>query len=436
MARIQEVRSMDLPSDIGAAATSRSYVLAIVTLIWIVNLFDRNIFNAVLSDIKTEFELSDTALALMSGFGFTALYFLANFPLSNLADRFGRVPVIAIGLTCWSLMTIASGFVVSVPQLVLARSAVGVAEASSGGASQALLSDYFPPHKRGAAMAFLTLSTYIGIMLSFMVGSYIAQRFGWRASFIIAGIPGLFLALIFKMTIKDQMSPAPKGEQSITHAFSPIQSVRFLASQRSYVLILLALIAVQLCNAIQQVWSVPALIRIYGLNQNQAGQTFGPVIGLAGIVGSVAGIFLINTIAKKDMRWLVWSAAISFILSIPAELLFMASSRLAPALVGLGLTALLSSFAIAPAVTAIQQITKPRVRAFASAMGIALPNFLGLSLGPLAIGSLSDAMLSRQGHNTLRYALSPTLVFMAVAAVLFYFAAKTLRADASRVGEI
>ncbi len=183
----------------------RTYVLVMITLVYVINYLDRNILNQLLPSIKSEFHLSDADLGFLSGTVFAILYATLGVPLAWLADRANRRNLIAFSMMLFAAMTAVSAYAASFLQLVAARVGTGVGEAGTSPSANSIISDLYEPKERAGALSFYATGLNIGLLLAFFGGGWIEQHFGWRKAFLAAGIPGLAIALLFIFTV-----PEPK----------------------------------------------------------------------------------------------------------------------------------------------------------------------------------------------------------------------------------
>ncbi|HAN26929.1 MAG TPA: MFS transporter, partial [Haliea salexigens] len=176
-----------------------------LTMVYAFNFIDRQILVILQEPIKADMGLSDTQLGLLSGFSFALIYVTAGIPIAYWADRGNRRNIVSLSLAVWSGMTALSGFVQNYAQLLAARIGVGLGEAGGSPPSHSMISDYFPPEQRGRALSFYSMGIYVGILLGFMFGGMIAEAFGWRAAFLIVGIPGVLFAIVLRLTVQEPL---------------------------------------------------------------------------------------------------------------------------------------------------------------------------------------------------------------------------------------
>ena len=191
--------------------SSSRYTLAVLMSIFAINHLDRHILSITLNQIGAEFSLSDTQLGLLSGLLFAVVYVLFGFPVAKLATKGNRRNIIATATAIWSVLTIAMAGAQNFFQLALARLGVGIGEAGAVAPAHSMISDLYPEDKRTSAMATFVTGANIGVLLAFLIGGIGGQALGWRWAFVIAGIPGLFLALILRFTVAE---PAREKEPS------------------------------------------------------------------------------------------------------------------------------------------------------------------------------------------------------------------------------
>ncbi len=298
-----------VPADTAAGPSIRRYyVLALLTVIYALNFLDRTIFNVLIEPIKKEFSLSDTTMGLLAGFGFVLFYSLLGIPIARLADRFNRRNIVAIALAFWSAMTVFCGMAQSVTTLALARIGVGIGESAGTPASQSIVADLFNKNERPRALGVYAIGTYLGVFLGYFIGGYINQYYGWRTAFFVAGLPGLALAAVLWLTI----SEPKRGAMAETFTPEPIgPTLGFLASQRTFVILLAGFCLTTYTNYATSAWIPPFLARVHHLSSAEIGTYAGTFKGLCGIAGTLLGGFVVAQISRRDDRWKLWAPAMT-----------------------------------------------------------------------------------------------------------------------------
>ena len=286
----------------------RYYVLGLLTIIYALNFLDRTIFNVLIEPIKKEFALSDTAMGLLAGFGFVLFYSLLGIPIARIADRINRRNIVAIAFAFWSAMTLLCGMAQSVTTLALARIGVGIGESAGTPASQSLVADLFDKNDRPRALGIYAIGTYLGVFLGYFIGGWVNQHYGWRMAFFCAGLPGLALAAVLWLTV----SEPKRGAMAETFAPEPIgPTLGFLASQQSFVIVLIGFCLTTYTNYATAAWIPPFLARVHHLSSAEIGTYAGTFKGLFGMAGTLVGGLVVARISRRDDRWKLWAPAIT-----------------------------------------------------------------------------------------------------------------------------
>jgi len=232
----------------------RYYVLGLLTVVYALNFLDRTIFNVLIEPIKKEFTLSDTTMGLLAGFGFVLFYSLLGIPIARVADRLNRRNIVALAFAFWSAMTFLCGMAQSVATLALARIGVGIGESAGTPASQSMVADLFDKNERPRALGVYAIGTYLGVFLGYFIGGYVNQHYGWRMAFFTAGLPGIALAAVLWLTVSE---PA-RGAMAETFTPEPIgPTLGFLASQRTFVIVLIGFCLTTYTNYATAAWIPP-----------------------------------------------------------------------------------------------------------------------------------------------------------------------------------
>lgn len=413
----------------------KGYVLLILTGVYTFNFIDRQILVILQESIKSELGLSDTQLGLLTGLSFALFYVTLGIPIARLADKSNRRNIIAASLGVWSLMTALSGFAQNFIQLLLARIGVGVGEAGGSPPAHSMISDYFPPEKRATALSIYSLGIYFGILLGYLGGGWLDEYFGWRIALMVLGLPGLLYALLLLFTVKEP----PKGysdnkikEEVPDESFWYVLKV--LMSKKTFVFLAFACGIHTFANYGVGNFYAPFLARVHEMPIGQIGTWLGLTTGIGGMLGTFFGGYMGDFLSKKDVRWYLWLPVIAELLNfLPAYGAFFISDT-TWALVCYGITAFLTAVYMGPCLAVTHNLVDAHKRALASAILFLVLNLIGLGLGPLAIGALSDYLAPTYGAESLRYAFCFTFFTGAVAMVLYYLAAKHYPNEIGKLG--
>lgn len=415
-----------------AATAWRYYVLGLLTLAYAFAHIDRSIVSVLLPAIKREFLVGDAALAFLSGLAFAILFILLGIPIAVLADRGNRRGIIAVSVALWSALTAACGLAGSFAQLVLMRIGVGIGEAGLTPATHSILSDLFPPRRRAFAMGVYSVGVYLGLLLGLSLGGYFAQHFGWRKTFFFAGLPGLIVAALIRFTIAEPKRGHPDDTLSGVQDFPAIGTVlHYLWDRRALRYSFLGISICAMSTQTLAVWLPSFLTRSHHLSIAHAGLMMGLAAGVGGAIGTLAGGRLSDLFGARDERWRLWIVTVAMVLAPICSfvILFVQSTAILAATLTLG--AALSAVHLAPTAAVVQNLTPLRMRARASAIALFIVNLLGLGLGPLIVGSLSDHLRPYLGAESLRYALTPVILFALISAGVYFIAGSALGAPAN-----
>jgi len=399
---------------------SRWYTLWVLTLVFGVAAFstlDRTIVSILVERIKAEFALSDTELGLLMGPSFALVHAALVLPIARLADVSVRRNIVAICLFVWSLFTAGAYVAQSFVQLFLMRMGVGVGEAGGVPPSYSMLSDYLPPAHRARGLAVVPMGATLGLGLGMMVGGYVAEAYDWRTAFIVAGVPGMLLAALFRLTVREPARGASEPDKRSLERPPVLETARYLLASRTYRLILIAKIVLLFSSLGRSLWEPGFIIRIYEMGEARAATWYFLTSPLPSAFGVFLGGWLADRLGRRDRRWYLWVPALGEVIAIPfliAFLLWPESHRVAGvpfAFVLSFIGSIAGSFFIAPFTAVVQGIARLRMRAFAIALMTLITTLVGMGAGPVLVGMLSDAMTSRFGEESIRYSLLfPTAV--------------------------
>lgn len=410
------------------------YVLCVLTLVAALNYFDRSILTLVLPAIKADMQLSDTVLGLVTGFAFAIFNATLGVPIARASDRWNRRNIVAAGLAFWSLMTTLTGFVANVWQLAAARFLMGAGEAAGHAPSNSMISDYFSKASRPMAVAVWATGASLGALLFSPIAGWLADAYGWRMVFIVAGAPGIALALLMVLTVKEPVRGASESAESAAAARdvgSLKESVRFLLGSRAYVFMILggALVSASLAAA---QWHATFLVRVHDLTLTEVGFIIGPVRGIVGVASVLLGGFLADRFGRIDERWRLWTPAVGCLLAGPSEILFLFAPTLPLALFGMALGSLFGAMSMGPVFAACMSVARIRMRAVAVSMALLMVGLIGHITGPLAVGYANDVLQASYGDFAIRYSLIFAAAVVTLGGASLWLAGRHLVADTKR----
>jgi MFS family permease len=418
------------------ATAYRSYVLGILVVVYTFNFIDRQILGILAVPIKTELGLSDGALGMLGGLAFALFYTFLGIPIARLADRVGRVGVIAVAVGLWSFATAICGAAHSFAQLFCARLTVGVGEAGGVAPAYSLICDYFPSRQRARALAVYSFGIPIGSALGIVLGGFITHWMNWRMAFVIVGSVGFWTAPLLKLTVRE---PSRGGVErasdvaGVKQAAQPSLSavLKTLGSKPSFWGLALGGGTCSMMGYGLFFWMPSFLVRSFGLSVLQASLAYGGLVLVAGTAGIWAGGAFADRLGVRRRSAYALVPAVAFLCTVPFYAAGVLSVNLALCLVLLGIPTALALAWLGPVLAAIQHLVPPGQRATASAVFLFVNNLLGLGVGTMLIGAISDVLHVRGGIGveSLRYAILAGLGCYLAAAGLFMWSAAFLERD-------
>jgi predicted MFS family arabinose efflux permease len=405
----------DAPSDPAQVVRPNrrpTFVLAMLLVVYTFNFIDRQILGILAGPIKADLHLSDTQLGALGGFAFALLYSTMGLPLAWLADRRGRTPVIAASLAIWSGFTALCGLVSGFWARFACRLGVGGGEAGGVAPSYALISDTFPPNQRARALAVYSLGIPLGAAAGILLGGYVAAAVNWRAAFLAVGLAGLVFTPLFAWLVRDPKPANPKAAPAMREVLV------LLAGKRSFWLLAFGAGSCSMMGYGLAFWLPSLMRRSFGLDLVETSQFFGLLLLIGGTVGVMAGGIFADWLGGRSRSAYAWLPAVSFLLGVP---LFVAGLFSGSAQVTFWLFLLPQALVylwLGPVLTAVQHLVPAPMRATASASFLLINNLIGVGLGSLTIGKLSDLLTPTYGEDALRHAILLGLGFYLLAAGL------------------
>jgi len=383
----------------------KRFALVMLTIVYAFNFIDRQILVILQEPIKADMGLSDTQLGLLSGFTFALVYVVAGIPIAYWADRGNRRNIVALSLTVWSGMTAISGFAQSYGQLLLARIGVGLGEAGGSPPAHSMISDYYPPEKRGRALSFYSMGVYIGILVGFMLGGIIADAFGWRMAFVVVGLPGVVFAIILRLTVKEPLRGRWDNASTTQPTPTLAETLQILRRTPAFWYIAVGAGLMSYVGYGNGNFFPSYLVRNHDMSLAQVGMTLALVSGISGMAGTFLGGFLGDKYGAGDVRWYLWIPAIGGLIAFPPSLFVLLTDNTAIALGVQGAATVLATLYLGPCIAMSHMLVPSSMRALASAILFFVLNMIGLGLGPFVTGLMSDYLQPTYGDNSLRYSM-------------------------------
>ncbi len=408
------------------ADNSPRLVLWLLLIVYIFNFIDRQIVNILAEPIARDLDLSDTQIGLMTGIAFALLYTLLGLPIARYSDRptTNRITLISVSLAVWSAMTALCGVAQNFYQLLLARVGVGVGEAGCTPAAHSLIADIVPREKRASALAFYALGIPIGTLLGMLIGGQLADRLGWREAFMVVGLPGIVLAIILMLVLRDPRRGAAmiaaREAAAPPRVLTNREALAAILGSRAFVLLLTAGTAAAFLSYGKTTWTTIFFQRTHGMSPGEVGFWFGLWGGVAGIAGTFLGGWLADRYGATNRRHVLTAPAIGMALAAPIAFAayFATDWRIALAL--LMLPTLLNSLYYGPCYSSVQGLVRIEARAMATAILLFCQNLIGLGLGPLFFGMLSDGIRPMVGEDSVRWVLYGAAWFGLIPAYFFW----------------
>lgn len=365
---------------------SQWWFIVLMGLIYTANFADRTIVSVLGEAIRRDLGLTDLQLGLMGGLSFALLYTVMGIPIARIADRRNRIALIAAATGVWSLMTALCGAAGSFAQLLAFRAGVGIGEAGLTPPLVSLLSDKFGPDRRATAYSLITLGAPIGGAVAAIAGGYLAQTYGWRLAFVAVGAPGFVLALLVLLTLRE---PRRQGSGKASHDFGAV--LRHLGRSPAFLYLTAGSALVAMVGYALSLFLVPLLVRRYGLDLKVAGGVFAITYSLATAIGMVSGGLLADRLGRHGAGWFGKAPAIALCLALPLILAAVLQADWRGLMVLL-FFASMCLYAFLPAImTVTQRLVPPDMRASAAALHAFGQTVIGLGLGSVVVGALSDA---------------------------------------------
>lgn len=421
-----------IPTNPATLEPSARYVWYVLVLLGVVNIFnymDRMALSVLLPYIKSDLNLSDGELGLLVGLAFSLFYALFGVPIAMWADRGVRRNIIALALATWSLMTGLGGFAQNFLQLFATRIGVGVGEAGCLPPSQSIICDYVPLQRRAGAFAMNGFGGIVGLMLGMVLAAWLGKVLGWRWTFVVLGVPGLLLAIIVRLTLREPVRGRNDAVNPQQMNLALGDGLRFLWRCKTYKYLILFLVANGFVQFGMNQWWASFYSRVLDLDAATVGMSLGTALGIGSGIGILLGGVLANKSMRINERYPLILSGIPALLAMPTALASLFVPSFFDCMLLVGLTGLLWGVPAGPVVAALYSVTTPAMRATAGAMTTVFTSTIGLGLGPLCVGLLSDELAPVFGNESLRYALLLPVALHPLLTLAAWAAARELPRD-------
>jgi len=420
------------PQPIGWRSHGLLFVLA---MMYADNFVGRQIIAVMIEPLKQEFGASDTAMGLVSGLAFAAVYVLLGLPAGRLADRLSRTRLLAITCSLWALATVACGLSTSFAMLVIARMAVAVFESPSTSTSMSIIADIYPPHRRSFAISCYTAAPTFSTIVALSAGAWVVDQYGWRSAFFAVALPSLLISAVFAFVMRDPVRgrfdlPLSHASQAAPPIQSLLGSARALMAQPAYRCLVLACGITTFSAYAFAMWNASFLVRSHDLPLHYAGPLAGLVGGTFAGLGALFSGWLTDRLVIRSQQWqigiplighVLGNCALIIYLLWPRDILLHAGAVPVPsAMLWCALGSFFSVWWVGPCFSLLTQLVPAHRRATAVALQTIISTLCGVGIGPLATGLLSDVLMPLLADESLRYALLLVSLTIVIPIVLLW----------------
>jgi predicted MFS family arabinose efflux permease len=420
------------PGAESSANRSATYVLVILTLVYVLNYLDRQILGILSGPIKVEFHLNNTEVGLLNGTAFGVIYATLGVPIALFAERINRRNVVAASLATFSVMTILCGYTFNFWQLFLARFGTGIGEAGTSPSISAMIADIYPRERRAAALSFYFAGLNVGLLIGFFGGGLIAELYGWRHAFLAAGVPGLLLVVVLLLTIREPQRG--KVDRIVDSGETPglADVIRFLGHQRAFLWYAFGTAMSSFGGYAALAFLPIFLMTTHHMTLRSVAIALSIATGVFGAVGTYVAGALADRLSRQDIRWNMYVPILATFITVPFVPVLYLSSNTAVALAALCVPAFTGAMFVGPASAVTQAIVPVRMRVRAGAILLFVLNIIGLGTAAPIVGALSDLLEPVLGANSLRWALMISVVTALTGAFCYWRASLTLEEDLAR----
>lgn len=419
----------------------KKFVIGILLVVYTFNFIDRQIIAILSPAIQADLGINDTQLGFLKGFAFALFYSVFSIPVALLADKKNRVTIISVSIAFWSAMTALCGAAGNFWHLLATRIGVGIGEAGCSPPAHSLVSDYFYKEERATALGIYSLGIPLGSLFGILLGGWLAGTLGWRWAFVAVGIPGILLAIIVKITLKEPVRGAaearneviatPVLDDEVDEQRSVMNSFRIIWQIKSFRILLIGSSLTAFASYAFSLWVVELLFRVHELSVSQLTLPLAMCIGVGGAIGTVTGGVLCDYwVKRKDVSAYFVFIGLAHGLSVPFFILATSTSSTTLCFISLFFVFMLHSSVAGPAYALVQNLSPLKMRAFSSAIFVLGVTIIGLGFGPVYLGTLSDMLGAKIGAAPgLQNALISLAPIWLLAAIIFIVGRRNVSKD-------
>jgi predicted MFS family arabinose efflux permease len=399
----------------------RRTTLAVLVAVYAICFGQRQLFSILAESIKRELGLSDTTVGLLGGAAFAVVHALAGVPIAGLTRRMTRRGLLLVGLVAWTSLTTLTGLAGSVLMLALLRAGLGISQAACVPPSHSLIADRYPLGRRATAISIYSLGIPIGTLIAFVAGGWLDDRFGWRATFLVAGVPGILLAILVVLLVEERPLESDRGRATLPPT-TTAAALRVLLRVPSFRGVCVAGSLRSFAVMGVSTFIASYFVRMHGWHSGKAGLWLGLVGGVGGGVGTYAGGALADALsARAGRHWNLWLPALGTLLSLVPLTLALTARSAHTALLFYFPYVLTATLYIGPTFSVGQAVAPAALRTVSAAAMMSFVNLVGFGLGPQAVGLTSDLLRGTFGDASIRYALLGCAAGSSLWAALQYF---------------
>jgi len=412
------------------------FMVVMLTLAYILSYVDRYVLGLLVEPIKADLGLTDTQIGILMGPAFGVVYATMGLPLGWLADHKRRTLIVAAGVALWSFATAATGLAKNFMHVFIARMSVGVGEAALNPCTMSMISDSFPPERRGKPIAFYTGALSLGAGIASLIAAgvltwaktvpeielgYVGVLAPWQLIFIIVGVPGILLSLVF-LVLREP--PRIKREDEAQKEKSGLIAMLAYVKQRSRAYLgITSLFGCMVIVAYSQGWMAASFERTWGWSAEQ--YVFVNAIVLLALGPATVNFsgWLSDYLFKKgrrDSSYQILLVGVAILMPTGIAATLMPSGELAFVFLALNTIGIAMVTAVGPAT--VLNITPGHIRAQAIALFYMVVSLAGLVFGPLTVSLLSDYVF---GNENLNYAVSAVPFIFGIPGLLYGFYARS-----------